>query len=118
MSKVIAYKNTDRHCFCQIKFNSRERVLVSVASVPGYSIKVIKLLFGIFPYRTIWEYTARATAEKKAQKELISLCLGQAKHKVDHPLDAIMLRLVACRSCDEAVRTLRLAEQEASGQAG
>jgi len=118
MSKVIAYRKTERHCFCQIRFNSRERVMVSIASVPGYSIKVIKLIFGIFPYKTIWEYSAKETAEKKAHKELINLCLGQTGKKADHPLDAIIIKLLSCRSCNEAAMMLQRAEQEVSGQSG
>jgi hypothetical protein len=114
MSKVIAYKNTDRHCFCQIKFDSRERILVSVASTPEHSIKVFKLIAGIFPLKTIWEYKATAAVEKEAHKELMTLLLGQAVGKTDHPLDAIITKLVPCRSCDEAARMLRRAEQEAT----
>ena len=113
MSKVIAYKNTERHCFCQIKFDSRERILVSVASTPGYSIKVFKLIAGIFPLKTIWEYKATASAEKEAHKEMITLLLGRTRGKTDHPLDAIITKLVPCGSCDEAARILRQAEQKA-----
>ncbi len=114
MSKVIAYKNTERHCFCQIKFDSRERILVSVASTPGYSIKVFKLIAGVFPLKTIWEYKATASVEKDAHKEMITLLLGQTRRKTDHPLDAIITKLVPCRSCDEAALILRQAEQEAA----
>ncbi len=114
MSKVIAYKNTEQHCFCQIKFDSRERILVSVASTPEHSIKVFKLIAGIFPLKTLWEYKATASAEKDAHKELIALLLGPAEKKTDHPLDAIITKLVPCKSCDEAARVLRIAEQEAA----
>ncbi len=114
MSKVIAYKNTEQHCFCQMKFDNRERILVSVASTPEHSIKVFKLIAGIFPLKTLWEYKATASAEKDAHKELITLLLGRADNKADHPLDAIITKLVPCRSCDEAVRILHRAEQEAT----
>jgi|SRR5512139_3918366 hypothetical protein len=114
MSKLIAYRNTERHCFCKIKFRSRERILVSVASTPEHSIKVFKLIAGIFPLKTIWEYKATASVEKEAHKELITLLLGQTEKKVDHPLDAVITKLVPCRSCSEAARILRRAEQEAS----
>ena len=117
MSKVIAYKNTVRHCFCQIKFDSRERILVSVASTPEHSIKVFKLMAGIFPVKTIWEYKVYSSAEKDAHKELITLLLGQSGKETDHPLDAIIQKLVPCWSCDEAAQVLRQAEQEATGVA-
>jgi hypothetical protein len=112
VSKVIAYRNTKRHCFCQIKFDSRERVLVSVASVPEHSIKVVKLIAGIFPLKTIWEYKAAAADVTDAHKELITLFLGQVEKKANHPLDAIIRKLVPCRSCNEAIRVLRQTEQE------
>ena len=87
--------------------------MISIASVPEYSIKVIKLIFGIFPYKTIWEYSAKATTEKKAHEELINLCLGQTGKKAAHPLNAIIIKLLACKSCTEAGMLLRKAEQEA-----
>ncbi len=110
MSKVIAYKNTERHCFCQIKFDSRERILVSVASTPEYSIKVFKLIAGIFPLKTLWEYKATSASEEDAHKELITLLLGRVENKAAHPLDAIITKLAPCRSCEEAVRVLHRTE--------
>ncbi|TAN39766.1 MAG: hypothetical protein EPN25_10265 [Nitrospirae bacterium] len=117
MSKVIAYENTDRVCFCQIKFSSRERILVSIATVPEHSIKVIKLLAGIIPYRTIWEFNATKAGGKDTHTRLIAMFTGQTasgtdpEKKVDHPLDAIIRKLVACRSCNEAVCALQQAEK-------
>ena len=110
MSKVVAYKNTDRLCFCHIQFDSKERVLVSVASVPEQSIKVIKLLAGIIPYRTIWEFNSSAAGEKDVHNKLLSMFTDHAAAKVQHPLDAIIIKLLPCRSCNEAARALMQAE--------
>jgi hypothetical protein len=96
-----------------MRFHNRERVLVSVASTPEHSIKVFKLIAGIFPLRTIWEYKARAVSDKDARRELITLLLGKAGKKTDHPLDAMIRKLALCRSCDEAARVLRQAERDA-----
>jgi hypothetical protein len=63
-TRVTAYRNTDRHCFCQIKFQSGERVIVSLANVPEPGIKVIKILFRVFP-KTIWEFRALLQAEER-----------------------------------------------------
>jgi len=106
MSKVVAYKNTDRHCFSQIRFDSRERVLVSVANTPVHSIRIIKLFAGIIPYKTVWEYSL-LDGETAGPAKLISLFADKADKKVDHPLDAVTLRLLSCRSCSEAVRVLQ-----------
>lgn len=108
MTKLIAYKNTDKVCFCQIKFRSRERILISIANIPGPSIKVIKLLAGIIPFKTIWEFSAANTPGKDPHAGLISMFTDK---KVDHPLDAIIIKLVPCRSCSEAISVLRQAEE-------
>ena len=114
MSKLIAYKNTDRLCFCQIKFDSREKVLISIANVPQQSIKVIKLLAGIIPYKTIWEFSAGPSDGNDGHNRLLSMFTDQAATKVQHPLDAIIIKLLQCRSCDEASRTLLQAESRVS----
>jgi hypothetical protein len=108
LTRVTAYRNTDRHCFCQIKFQSGERVLVSIASVPEPGIKVMKLLFRFFP-KTIWEFNA--AGEKDAHDRMIDMFTDQGAPRASHPLDAIILKLRPCRSCGEAVRALRQAEE-------
>lgn len=110
MSKVIAYQNTARHCFSQIRFDSRERILISVANHPVHSIKVIKLLAGIIPYKTLWEFSL-PEGEKDGNGKLVSLFARQSAEKIDHPLDAITAKLVTCRSCTEAVWILQQAER-------
>ena len=110
MSKIIAYKNNDRHCFSQIRFDSREKILISVANNPVHSIKVIKLLAGIIPYKTVWEFSLPEGAAN-AERKLIALFKDQSGKKVDHPLDAITIKLLACRSCNEAVWVLQQAER-------
>jgi hypothetical protein len=111
VSKIIAYKNTDRHCFSQIRFDSRERILISVANTPVHSIKVIKLLAGIIPYKTVWEFSL-PEEEMDAHGKLISLFAHQSAMKIDHPLDAITTKLLTCRSCNEAIRVLQRVEKE------
>jgi microcystin degradation protein MlrC len=108
MTKVTVYRNTDRHCFCQMKFQSGERVLVSVANVPEPGVKVIKLLFGVFP-KTIWEFSS--PGEKDAYDKMIDMFTDQGATRASHPLDAIILTLRHCRSCGEAVRALLQAEE-------
>lgn len=132
MSKLIAYKNTDKVCFCQIKFRSRERILISIATAPEPSIKVIKLLAGIIPFKTVWEFKAANRGGKDPHAGLISMFTdkkvnpvrtssgelnpaaeqrGNISNGVNHPLDAIILKLIPCRSCNEAVNVLRQAEK-------
>ncbi|MBI5640578.1 MAG: hypothetical protein HZA17_09150 [Nitrospirae bacterium] len=109
MSKVIAYKNNERLSFCQIKFDSREKVLVSYASSPAPGIKVIKLLFGIIPLQTIWEFGV-AAEDGNGHDRLVAMLTDQDRSRANHPLDAAVLKLLSCRSCREAVSALREAE--------
>lgn len=55
MGKVITYKNEGaKGVFSQIKLDSGERVLISIAA---NEIKIFKLkFFGAIPSATIWEY--------------------------------------------------------------
>jgi hypothetical protein len=108
MTKVTAYRNTDRHCFCQIRFQSGERVLVSVATVPELGVKVMKLFFRVFP-KTIWEFSA--PGEKDAYNKVIEMFTDQGATGASHPLDAIIQALHRCRSCGEAIRALLQAEE-------
>ncbi len=108
MSRVVGYRNNDRHCFCQIKFKSGERVLVSVAGVPEPGIRVIRLLFRIFP-RTLWAFSAAGA--KDAQERMIDMFTDPGSPRASHPLDAIILKLRPCGSCGEAVRALMQAEE-------
>lgn len=113
MSKVIAYENTERVCFCQIRFDSREKVLVSVAAVPVPGIRVMKLLFGIIPHKTIWGIDVPPDQEN-AHDKLVAMLTERRGSPVTHPLDAVIHKLLPCRSCAEAVRALR----EAAAAAG
>lgn len=113
MAKVIAYRNDGRASVCQMRFESREKILVSVAGVPVPGIRVMKLLFGLIPCQTIWEVSVSQEADA-AHEKLISMLTGRKDSGVEHPLDAMVQKLRPCRSCAEAVWVLR----QAAGEAG
>lgn len=115
MSKVIAYRNDGRASVCQIRFKSREKVLVSVAGMPVPGIKVMKLLFGIIPYKTIWEIAVPEEVET-AHDKMVSMLTGRKNSGVEHLLDAVILKLRPCFSCEEAARALRQSAEEAGLQ--
>ena len=55
MTSVVTYANNERQAFCQIKFDTGERVLISIAGLPKPSVKIMRLAFGgLFPVKTIW----------------------------------------------------------------
>ncbi len=96
-----------------MKFESKERILVSIANVPGPSIKVIRLLAGIIPSRTIWEFSAATAGERDAYHKFVEVLREQTGTQSPHSLDAIIKKLLPCRSCREAVTALSQAEAEA-----
>jgi len=53
MAEVVAYANNSCQCVCQIKFESGERVLSSIAGLPNAGVKIMKLLFGNIPTQTV-----------------------------------------------------------------
>lgn len=116
MSKVVTYKNDKYRCFCQIKFDNRERILISIASSPNPSVKISKLgLGGLIPIRTIWEFTPTMAGGYDAYvRKLIAMFVDIEKNSNQHPLDAIRDKLLPCHSIDEAIRVLLNAEREAS----
>jgi hypothetical protein len=89
MSEVITYKNTVKQCFCQLKLDSGERVLISIAQT---GIKLFQLgLAGLLPIRTVaeWDISQIRTAIRIFED-------FDAPQKP--PLDAIRDKLLHCRS--------------------
>jgi len=107
MSSVKTYANDDRHCYCQIKFDSGERVLVSIASIPTPSIKITRLgLGGLIPRQTIWEFNAiMAGGHDSYVKKLVKMFRPDPKGPA-HPLDMLRDILLSCSSIDDARKTL------------
>jgi len=110
MGKVVTYANNSRQCFCQIKFESGERVLISIAGPPNAGIKIIKMLFGIFPTQTVWECSAAMAGGFDSYVHKLHLMFPELKH----PLDSIRDRLLACNSISEARDSLLVVQRGAS----
>ncbi|OGA79134.1 MAG: hypothetical protein A3G81_00280 [Betaproteobacteria bacterium RIFCSPLOWO2_12_FULL_65_14] len=98
MGSVVSYANNSRQCFCQIKFESGERVLISIAGPPNAGVKIMKLLLGLIPTQTVWECTAAMAGDFDSYVHRLHLMFPEVKH----PLDSIRDRLLACRSIPEA----------------
>ncbi len=107
MSAVITYANDARRCFCQIKFDSGERVLISIAGMPKPSIKVMRLvLAGLVPMGNIWEHNLTiAGSLDNYVGQLLKMFPPDADASM-HPLDIIRDLLLKCSSIEEARRTL------------
>lgn len=56
MGEVVTYSHSESTCYCQLKLDSGERILISIAGFPKPSIRVIKLKWGgMLPVGTVWE---------------------------------------------------------------
>jgi hypothetical protein len=93
MSVVVRYKNDGRSgCFCQIKLDSGERILISIA-VSG--IKVFKLILrGLIPIKIIWNCPISklySTIDKFIDPE----------DPMKHPLDSVRDALLKLKSIKE-----------------
>lgn len=118
MSAVVNYRNNELQCFCQIKFDTGERVLVSIATFPTPSVKIFRLALGGFlPRQTIWEYNPTMAGGYNAYVENLMKMFRPAGDEPAHPLDVIRDTLLPCSSLEEARRTLLNCESQASERA-
>lgn len=110
MAKVVTYANNASQCFCQIKFESGERVLISIAGPPNAGVKIMKLLLGLIPTETVWECSASLAGGFDKYIHKLQLMFPEVKH----PLDSFRDRLLPCKSVSEAREYLLAAERSAS----
>jgi len=118
VSTVVTYRNNERQCFCQIKFDTGERVLISIAAAPTPSVKVLRLtLGGLLPRQTIWEYNPTMPGGYNAYVENMMRMFHPTNDEAAHPLDVIRDTLLPCSSLEEARRKLLNCESQASQRA-
>ena len=107
MSQIVTYANDARRCFCQIKFDSGERVLISITGLPNPSIKVMRLaLAGLVPVGSIWEHNLRlAGSLDRYVSQLLKMFPPDEAASI-HPLDIVRGILLKCASAEEGHRVL------------
>lgn len=89
MAEIVTYKPG---AYCQIKFPTGERVLISCAQT---DIKIMKLsLGGLLPTRTIADWPI-------SNLDPVISIFADRENPTLHPLDAIKNRLMACSSIGE-----------------
>lgn len=99
MGTVITYKNDTRRCFCQVKLDSGERVLISIARG---EVLLVKLGFGgLVPMKRIWK--------SKNVSQIMAVFVDEdARGHSKHPLDAIRDRLLTCPSVRDLERLVKV----------
>jgi hypothetical protein len=92
MSEVITYKNSGEGSFCQVKLDSGEHVLISIAQT---GIKLFQLgLAGLVPTSTLADWSIAEIPS--AIRVFADLDAPQKP-----PLDAIRDRILQCRSTSD-----------------
>lgn len=118
MSKVVTYANNKYQCFCQIKLDNGERVLISIAAAPSPSVKVMKLaLLGFLPIQTIWAYNPTMAGGFDAYvRKMMLMFQDSLASEPKHPLDILRDRLLPCKSISDIRNTLFEAERKVSNE--
>ena len=112
MSSVVNYANNKYQCYCQIKLDSGERVLISIANAPKPGVKIIKLFLGFLPLQTIWEYNPMMAGGYDAYiRKLVKMFHDPLESEPKHPLDTFRDRLLPCKSIAEVQNSLLQAER-------
>lgn len=98
MGKIITYKNAGpKGMFCQIKLESGERILISIAQS---GVKIFKLRFmGMIPVKTLWELNDIV--------HMVEMFADPANPEKP-PLDAIRDKLINCKSIKEVLDKINL----------
>jgi hypothetical protein len=110
MSEVVTYQNSEKQCFCQIKFNDGKRALISIAGTPTPSVRVYKMAFGgLIPRQIIWEFNPTMAGGYNAYVEKF-MKMFPLLNENDQPLDVIRDLLLTCGSIQEAQNKLLDAE--------
>ena len=116
MSEVVTYANSECLCYCQIKLDSGERALISIASAPTPCVKLKKLgFFGLWPIQTIWEYNPTMAGGYEAYvRKMMQMFQDPSALEPKHPLDILRDRLLPCRSISEVRDSLFESERNIS----
>jgi hypothetical protein len=107
MSSVVRERDDGKQCWSHIRFDSGERVLISIAGQPTPSIKVLRLAFaGLIPVKTIWELTPVKAGGNDAFVDYFMKMFLPDQNEIRRPLEAIRDTLLKCSSIDSARRML------------
>lgn len=108
MSEVITYGNNVQQSFCQIKLTNGERILISIVTRPTPLIRISKLLIGLLPVKTIWEFSARmAGGNDEYLRQVVTMFADfESGNEPKPPLDSIRDHLLQCNSTAEVRRLL------------
>lgn len=91
MTNVVTYAKNQKRCFCQIRFDDGNRILISISGPPNAAVKVWKMtFFGMIPTQTIWEYSATMAGGFDNYIHGLHLMFPEVKHPLDDLRDRLL----------------------------
>jgi hypothetical protein len=116
MGSVVRERDDGSQCWSHIRFDSGERVLISIAGKPTLSVTVHRLGFGgLIPIKKIWELTADKAGSHDAVVHQFMKMFMPDQNDFRRPLEAIRDALLDCSSIDDARRLLSERESRVPG---
>lgn len=107
MPEIVTYKNSGRMCFCQIRYENGERVLVSISGGTNPCVDIRRLGFlGLFPKDSIWKFSVSDAGSPDDYVRKLALMFPEALENLANPLDAFRDLLLSCSSICDAKREL------------
>ena len=102
MSSIVRQGGDGSASWCEILFDSGERVFISIEVAPA-SIKVTRLvLAGLIPVKIVWELTPMKVGGYNAYVTCFNRMFSINKINRQGPLEAIGDLLLQCSSIDQA----------------
>ena len=106
MSSIVRQGSDGSASWCEILFDSGERVFISIEVAPA-SIKITRLvLAGLIPVKIVWELSPTKVGGYKAYVTCFNRMFSINKINRQRPLEAIGDLLLQCSSIDQAQKTL------------
>ena len=107
MSSVVRERDDGTQCWSHIRFDSGERVLISIAGKPTLSVTVHRLGFGgLIPIKKIWELSTDKPGSHDAVVHQFMRMFMPDQNETPRPLAAIRDALLKCSSIDDALKML------------
>jgi hypothetical protein len=107
VSSIVRQRNDESERWCEILFDSGQRVFISIEIAPAASVKVTRVvLAGLIPVKTVWELTPAKVGGYKSYVTCFNRMFSINKINRRGPLEAIRDVLLQCSSIDQAQKTL------------
>ena len=107
LTSIVTQGSDDSASWCEILFDSGERVFICIEIAPAASIKVTRLvLAGLIPVKIVWELTPAKVGSYNAYVTCFDRMFSINKINRRGLLEAVEDVVLQCSSIDQAQKTL------------